>query len=482
MEYSKEIIDSLNKPLIPHNPSSFSHKIFIKYTSAPYLKYAFELLDTLCRKTSYNNKKHLLHLALSYLLIILYNCGNNPYLSNFDIMILCCFGISIKSLENQKQIPPISKLKTIYEEKYLEYSNIELVKAEIICLKLINYNINIFTYYDCLCYLMQKGFKDKEKIFDLVTKELEKQILNNINDNIKKKPLLLAKESIDIVNNKISINCPKLFTRKIVPMFRHIKIQNNNKNLISDKIMHCNINTNNKNDYLNNSLNAQKKKIINSVIIDNSITHSNINTEYVNKYTNLKSNQNNEKYNLYKRQISFANNSRCCMERSDSKIDDDYCAKSRPKKHLTRNLVINNNSLVSSFSNLEIADYNNNNNSSNKNIIADVNYGLASPNGKISTLVLKNDFGINMVKNSSAGNIFKKPCLNKNYTKICFNKKKKRENYKENVFNNSNEYISGSKSKYSNNDSNNSNYTNPFCIYKVDKYNGNSQRIINTYI
>ena len=478
MEYSKEIVDSLNKPLIPHNPSSFSHKIFIKYTSPPYLKYAFELLETLCHRTSYTNKKHLLHLALSYLFIILYNCGNTPHLTNFDIMILCCFEISIKSLENQKKTPPVSKLKTLYEEKYLEYSNLEIVKGEIICLKLINYNINIFTYYDCLCYLMEKEYKTKEKVFDLVTKELEKQILNNINDNIKKKPLLLAKESIDKVNSKISLKCQKLFTRKIVPMFRHIKIQKNNKNLISDNIVRCNIYSNSKCDYLNSSLNIQNKKMINSFINDNNPACSNLNTEHVNKYTNLMTTQKIPKFNLYKRQISFVNNSRCYMERSDSKNDDDSYGKNGAKKHLTRNLLIKNNSLMNSFSNLEITD-NNNNNSSNNNIIANTNYDLASPCGKISTFILKNDSGINKINNSSTGNIFKKPCLNKNHTKIYFNKRKKREKSKENVFNNSNECIDGNNSKYSNN---NSSYANSFCISKVNKYSGNSHRIINTYI
>ena len=476
MEYSKEIINSLNKPLISHNPSSFSHKIFIKYTSPPYLKYAFELLDTLCQRTSYNNKKHLLHLALSYLLIILYNCGNNPCLTNFDIMIFCCFEISIKSLENQTQIPPMSKLKTIYDEKYLEYSNTELVKGEIICLKLINYKINIFTYYECLCYLMKKEFKAKEQIFDLVTKELEKQIINNINDNINKKPLLLAKESIDIVNKKITFKCPKLFTKKIVPMFRQIKIQNNNKNLMSDQIMHCRIYTNNKNDYSNSSLNAQKKKIIHSFIYDNNMANSNINTEHVNKYINLANNQKIAKNNLYKRQISFANNSRYGMERSDSKIEEDCNNKSRPKKHLTRNLMLNSNSLVNSFSNLEITI---NNNSPNNNIKINTNYELASPCGKISTLVLKNDLGINMAKNASTGNIFKKPCLNKNHAKIYFNKNKNKkiEKYKENVFNYSNEYINGNNLKYNND----GNYINSLCVSKVDKFSGNSHRIINTY-
>ena len=76
-------------------------------------------------------------------------------MTNFDLMILCCFELSIKELENQKQIPSLQKLKKIYEIKYNAYENKEIIKAELICIKLLNYNINILTYYDCLCYLIK---------------------------------------------------------------------------------------------------------------------------------------------------------------------------------------------------------------------------------------------------------------------------------------------------------------------------------------
>ena len=96
MEKYEKILNSLNTPLIPEENINYSnHIIFQKYSSKIYYKYAFDLLDTLTKKTNYENKKRLLHNAFVYLTYILYNCGNNAYLSNYDLMIFCCsFSVS----------------------------------------------------------------------------------------------------------------------------------------------------------------------------------------------------------------------------------------------------------------------------------------------------------------------------------------------------------------------------------------------------
>ena len=230
MDDYKEIINSLNAPLILSKPISNLHKIFTKYTSHPYYQYAFNLLDSLCYKTNYDNKKRLLHMAFTYLTVILYNCGNIPYISNFDVMILCCFNLSIKTIENQKGVPCLNKLKKIYKEKFNHYQKEEIVKVELICIKLLNYKINLLTTYDCLYYLLNKENSNNNKdknCLDLATKELEKQLINNIKENISKKPLDLAKEIIEKLNKKNNINkYPTLLKRKIVQCHQLNKIKN----------------------------------------------------------------------------------------------------------------------------------------------------------------------------------------------------------------------------------------------------------------
>ena len=68
-------------------------------------------------------------------------------------MILCCFYLAVKAFVKQNTIPGLNRLKKIYSEKYINYKNEEIVKAEIICVKLLKYKINFLTVYDCLYYL-----------------------------------------------------------------------------------------------------------------------------------------------------------------------------------------------------------------------------------------------------------------------------------------------------------------------------------------
>ena len=158
MEKYEEILNTLNIPLIQEENIILSkHKIFQKYTSKPYYKYAFDLLETLSLKTNYDNKKQIIHNSFTYLTIILYNCENVPYLSNFDLMILCCFYLSVKAIVKQNTIPTMNKLKKIYSEKFINYKTDEIRKGEVICIKLLKYKINVLTIYDCLYFLLNQN-------------------------------------------------------------------------------------------------------------------------------------------------------------------------------------------------------------------------------------------------------------------------------------------------------------------------------------
>ena len=167
MEFIQKI-ELFNKPIIRANNYFLSnHKIFQKYTSLIYQKYSFDVLETLCKKAAFENKEKILHKSIYFLLKFLYKSRNNVLISNFDIVILICFYLGIKTVENQKSIPNLTKLKNIYKEKYGNYRNEEIKIAEIIIIKKLQYKINFMTAYDYLCYLFQdnKDFieRDNEK-------------------------------------------------------------------------------------------------------------------------------------------------------------------------------------------------------------------------------------------------------------------------------------------------------------------------------
>ena len=414
MDNYKEILNSLNGPLILNEPISDLHKIFVKYTSHPYFKYSFDLLETLCNKTNYDNKKRLLHMALAYLTIILYNSGNSVYISNFDTMILCCFNLGIKTIENQKYIPCLNKLKKIYKEKYINYQKEEIVRVELICIKLLNYKINVLTVYDCLYYLLNKN----KYLLDLATKELENQLMNNIKENIYKKPLDLANEIIiNLKNKNDKIDYPKLLKRKIVPKFQQINITNKKFDNKSVK------NSNNSyiKNYLSNHMNANN-------ILSSNKKNSPI-YSHQNKYSNIISHINKNKSNIYNMPISLV------LPNPGSNFYN--YGKNKNKKSITRNIVFGSSRVINSFTNLDIEL---NNSPGNK-----TNCESSSPCGSegISSYIKYNKSGNNLTKNSSNGNVFKKPCLCKKNIKTFFGINKKNHNGNSNDFNGSQEYLFG---------------------------------------
>ena len=384
MEKYEETLNELNTPLISEQDSIYlNHKIFQKYTSQPYYKYAFDLLDTLCKKTNYQNKKQLLHISFTYLIYILYNCGNIAYLSNFDIMILCCFYLAIKAIIKQNTIPCMSKFKKIYIEKYNNYKNEEIIKAEIICLKLLKYKINILTVHDCLYYLLYNN----QDLFNKALENYENEKMLNINDYIYTKPLDLAKEIIHNLDIKVKLKYPKIIKKKIILNSTNINIskyQNKTNRGIASNF--CN----NKNDNQIDK-NSSKNFIYNkfSTIVNSK-----------NSQVSLLFPKTEKHYSIYKKNSSKKNKNKS-------------------------NNVLNSSNLVNSFSKMDIelnsSPFNNTNCSS-------------SPCGSdgLSSFVQQNNSGINILTkygNNSPNEIFQKPCLYKKNMKTSFILYKKSNRY-----------------------------------------------------
>ena len=190
----------LNNPLIDIKLIENKHLIFVKYTSELYYKYSIELIETLCKKSKSENKKLLFYTTLNFLLKILYNSGNTPCLTNLDLLILCSFYLGIKATERRFRTPSINGLKRIYPEKYHHYQNSDIKLGEIICLKLLDYNINILTSYECLFYLLNK--KNNLNLFDQCIQHLDNLVISGDKKFIFKSPIDIAKETIEYVRIK----------------------------------------------------------------------------------------------------------------------------------------------------------------------------------------------------------------------------------------------------------------------------------------
>ena len=266
----EEIIFSKNEPLFKEKIPVENHKIFYKYTSQKYYLYIYDLLDVLCKKSPYENNSSIFHISLYFILKILHKCENTPHLSNLDLIIFNCFSLGIKSITKQKYFPLINRIKKIYEEKYYNYKNEEIYKGEIMCLKLLNYNINILTAYENIIFLTQKDIKLRK----LSLVQLEFIMKNNLKQFIYKSSFDVAKECIMYIKEKIIIKEPKILKKKIIkcdgiyssPIFR--KNSNNdklscsvNENQNKNNINQFNSNCNNNND--NEVSNLKTKKIIN---------------------------------------------------------------------------------------------------------------------------------------------------------------------------------------------------------------------------
>lgn len=295
----------LNVPLIDSKLVENKHLIFMKYTSDIYYKYSIELLETLCQKSKYENKKLLFHTSLNFLLKVLYNSGNIPCLNNYDLLILCCFSLGIKSIENQHKSPSLNKLKRIYPEKYYYYKNEDIKIGEIVSVKLLNYNINILTSYECLFYLLSKN-RVYMHLLDSCIQELDHAIFQGAQKYIFKRPVDLAKESIEKVKfkekqkkgfseKKQYNNSKGHFNIKNKNNYRII-LKSNNESISTNASSAANISNNANNYDKNYYYSGKSKSIIKNKLKEINTSQGKTGSYYINEKSENKKNKSNLLY------------------------------------------------------------------------------------------------------------------------------------------------------------------------------------------
>ena len=220
IQLSSSIIKNLGKPTFPINISSSTNKIFIKYSESKIRKNHIDIIYNLCKNSNFKNKESLLYQTLIFHDLILYNCGNEDIIKDINLMILTSFFISVKSIGRQINLITIEQLKKLNNE-FLKYKNEQIVNMEILCIKLLKYNINVLTCYDCLKIILLNHFVDdnfSENAKDL----LQTIIFGDIKEYIFKLPYKLALE----VFEKIKIKFKNLKSNNKI-------LENNIKNNIS---------------------------------------------------------------------------------------------------------------------------------------------------------------------------------------------------------------------------------------------------------
>ena len=391
----EEIKLASDKPLFGDNISIENHKIFYKYTNTKYYFYIYELLDKLCKKSHYENNSSIFHLSLYFILKILYQCENTPYLSNLDLIILNCFSLGIKSIIKQKDFPSINRLKKIYEEKYINYNNEEICEGEIICLKLLNYDINILTAYEYVIYLTQNDLKLRE----LSLVKLEFLMRNNLMQFIYKSSLDIAKNCLTTIKEKIIFKEPKIIKKKIVSVNGFCCSPTINKYSSTDKLVNT-INDDNDANNINeeikfkkiNNYNGQqfgfvKIKKLNLLNNKNSSLKNSADKIYYKKNCNVKqqnsnssgslitdSNINNNNINI-KSKVFFKKINKPYNKFIHNNFEQNYEIKkkstevSKNKVYLNKNRYFFDNSINLNMNNTQsINDNNNYNNFNNFNI------------------------------------------------------------------------------------------------------------------
>ena len=404
-----EKIESFNKPIIKESKyKSSNHRIFEKYSSSIYQKYSFELLETLCKKSNFENKSLILHKSIYFLLKFIYKSKNNVLITNYDIIILVSFYLGIKIVENQKKIPNLTQLKNIYEEKYGRYQNEDIKNAEIIYIKLLEYKINFMTAYDYLYYI----FKDNKEFMDLPKNNLENLIKDKSYYFCTRKPISIIEECIKDAENNKSLKFPTIIKRKIVQhskIFRLDRVHHKDESL-STSISSGYFNYNNKNNDINNERNSPLKNIL-SKYIDNSaerLTEGNIINNYQYVLTSNNKCQNNN--NRYKNNITLNN----------SHFDGNYNF-TYSKKNINNNKYIKNYTKKKDKKNIQRLIYR----TSIKEKLLQRN---SNPLDKLSLNLNFNYFSNDYNSNNSQKKLFYKPYYKKQESKGCFTSNKKKEN------------------------------------------------------
>ena len=480
--FFEEILKNKNNSIIEEKYKQKNHLILSKYTSKKYYKYSIDLLKSFIEKISYTNKTYIFHMSLQYLIKILYNFKNIFYIGNYDLIILCSFLLGIKVSINQYNPPFITEIKRKYSNKYSSYSNEDIHKCELICIKFLDYNINILSPYDCIYYLFHKD----PIALSTVTKELEKIIYNDLNAFLFKKPYELAQEAIYITDLKThNIKQSFLIIKKKIPITKKrrnkIKVKHdttpttsvsssykrnnntnryfNNKNVksirsqsnedLNYKSMIKNINKEldhiYKNNNLlvlshNNSVNKDKLKNNHYPVCDNKKENNKdvkkviyINTNYINNNFNFhihnknniiennKTEINSIKKKLIKNSLLYKSKSGYLNKLNNSTNENLMSrneAANLQKKRINKYLCFSNSKLPVKNSNEKNIELYNEKKTHGNDAIKKKNYICKDDR-------LLNNFSSNNLKslrinNSSINAVFKKPALNKNEIKTSF--------------------------------------------------------------
>ena len=320
LEIFNQIRKTINKPLIESKLVENKHLIYIKYTSEHYYKYTIELLEDLCKNSKYENKKLLFHTTLNFILKILYNCGNLRCFKDFDLLVLCVFSLGIKSIENQHKSPSLHKLTRLYPEKFSCYKNEDIKNGEILCIKLLEYNINILTSYECLFYLLKNKYNSLY-LLDSCIQELDNIIFEGAQKYVFKRPIDIAKESIEKAKFKEK-------QKKMLNNISETKIYNSkgNYNINNNKIS-----SNQKKALPNNesiSTNASSAANISNLInnCENHIYYSYKSKSIINN--KLKDINNSKKKSLYKEEkenkVKEINNKKININILNNNFDNSY--------------------------------------------------------------------------------------------------------------------------------------------------------------
>ena len=268
----KKIIYKFDKPFFPPSISTKSHLIFLKYTSSKYRSYMINQYKNLCNKLHSNVNKHeIFYLSILFNDLILYNCGNEPIITNISLLVLCCFYISVKFRLNQYEVMSIHSLKKFNPEKYNEYSNEEIQYVETLCIKLLNYKLNYMTCYDCLVILVY-NYGLKKKVIDYSYDILYKIISGDIKEYIFKSPLKIAQDAISLATEKFNV---KENEYKEKESYEKNYNSNSNRNIRTSSLYHkiskfinCSNDKNNKIKY--NIVKNNNNNLVNNTISTNS--------------------------------------------------------------------------------------------------------------------------------------------------------------------------------------------------------------------
>ena len=398
--------EKFNEPIIEKKDFYVSnHKIFKKYTSELYQKYSFELLETLCNKSHFEQKTKILYSSIYFLLKFLYKSKNEVYIENYDLIILTSFYLGIKTVENQKKIPNLKKFKNIYPQKFGNYSNKEIQESEIIYLKILEYQINFMTIYDYLSYI----FNNNNEVIHLHLKNIDNILRQNTIHFCTQPPMELIQE---VTNNpKISkiVKYPEIIQKKIILKSRGNSLGGELENNLEESLS-TSISSGHQNNYniLSNEINNNNYKKL----------------EFGNSFKNLTSRKNEPSFckNHKKFNLNYLN--------SSSNLND------------YNNLTINHNESLDKDKTVDRHIYNRKNikylkNKTSKKEMNNIEkrINIYKTNAKEKVFRSNNStYNLNLRNSnnkklffSNNKNVYIKPSLKKEESQSCFTSYKKRE-------------------------------------------------------